>query len=121
MEKEKLRSLYEEEPYIILSTLNKRQARRASEEKDPNRPVVQDFWIDGNYRIAKSRISDEKKDRWVEATYSNFTDVSGFLFPNNFVVTVAASTPTIIKVKYTKIVSEDTLAMPFTVPEKYEE
>lgn len=121
MEKEKLRSLYEEEPYIILSTLNKRQARRASEEKDPNKPVVQDFWIDGNYRIAKSRISDEKKDRWVEATYSNFTDVSGFLFPNNFVVTVAASTPTIIKVKYTKIVSEDTLAMPFTVPEKYEE
>jgi hypothetical protein len=121
LEKEKLRSLYEEEPFVILSTLNKRQAKRALEEKDPNKPVVQDFWIDGNYRIAKSRISDEKKGRWVEATYKNFTDVKGYLFPNNLVVTVASSSPTIIRVEYTKVLSEDTLAMPFTIPEKYVE
>lgn len=118
-EKEKLRSIYEEEPFIILSTLNKRQARRAAEEKDPNKPMVQDFWIDGNYRIAKSRITDEKKDRYVEASYKNFTDVNGSLFPNNLVVTFASSTPAIISVEYTKIVNEDTLQMPFTVPEKY--
>ena len=121
LEKEKLRSMYEDEPYIILSTLNKRQARRASEEKDPNKPVVQDFWIDGNYRIAKSRISDEKKDRWVEATYSKFSEVGGYLFPGNLVVTIASSTPTIIRVEYTKVVSEDTLQLPFTIPEKYQE
>ncbi len=121
LEKEKLRSMYEDEPYIILSTLNKRQARRATEEKDPNKPVVQDFWIDGNYRIAKSRISDEKKDRWVEATYSKFTDVGGYLFPGNLVVTVASSSPTIIRVEYTKVVSEDTLQLPFSIPEKYQE
>ena len=121
LEKEKLRSMYEDEPYIILSTLNKRQARRASEEKDPNKPVVQDFWIDGNYRIAKSRISDEKKDRWVEATYSKFSEVGGYLFPGNLVVTIASSTPTIIRVEYTKVVSEDSLQLPFTIPEKYQE
>lgn len=121
LEKEKLRSLYEDEPYIILSTLNKRQARRAAEEKDPNKPVVQDFWIDGNYRIAKSRISDDKKSRWLEATYSNFTDVGGYLFPNNMVVTMASSTPAIIKIEYTKIMSEDSLLLPFSIPEKYTE
>ena len=120
LEKEKLRSVYEEEPYVILSTLNKRQARRASEEKDPNKPLVQDFWIDGNYRIAKSRITDEKKDRWVEATYKNFTEVNGHLFPNNLVVTIASAFPTIIRVDYKKAVSEDSLQMPFSVPEKYE-
>lgn len=118
--KEKLRSLYEEEPYLILSTLNKRQARRASEEKDPNKPMVQDFWIDGNYRIAKSRITDEKKDRWVEATYKNFSDVNGYLFPNNLVVTIASTSPTIIKIDYTKATNEDSLQMPFSIPEKYE-
>jgi hypothetical protein len=119
LEKEKLRSVYEEEPYVILSTLNKRQARRAAEEKDPNKPLVQDFWIDGNFRIAKSRITDEKKDRWLEATYSNFTEVNGYLFPNNLVVTIASATPTIIRIEYNKAVNEESLQMPFSIPEKY--
>lgn len=119
LEKEKLRSLYDEEPYVIMSTLNKRQAKRASEEKDPNKPIIQDFWIDGNYRIAKSRITDEKRERWIEATYKDFTEVNGSLFPNNFVVTIASNSPTIIRVDYSKVVSEDTLQMPFSIPEKY--
>jgi hypothetical protein len=119
--KEKLRSIYDEDPYVILSTLNKRQARRAAEEKDPNKPMVQDFWIDGNYRIAKSRITDQKLDRFVEASYKNFIDLDGSLFPNNIVVTIASTTPTIISVEYTKAVNEDTLQMPFSIPEKYEE
>jgi hypothetical protein len=120
LEKEKLRSVYEEEPYVILSTLNKRQAKRAAEEKDPSKPLVQDFWIDGNYRIAKSRITDDKKDRWVEASYKDFTDVNGYLFPNSIVVTIASTSPTIIKVNYKKAASADSLQMPFSIPDKYE-
>ncbi len=120
LEKEKLRSVYEEDPFVILSTLNKRQARRAAEEKDPSKPLVQDFWIDGNYRIAKSRITDDKKDRWVEATYRDFIDVNGYLFPSKLVVTIASSSPTIINVDYKKAVNADSLQMPFTIPEKYE-
>lgn len=121
MEKEKIKSLYDEQPYFILSTLNKRQLKRAAEEKDPTKPVIQDFWIDGNYRIAKSRITDDPKNRAIEASYKNFSEVDGRLFPNNLVVTVAASTPTIIKVEYTKVESEETMQMPFSVPGKYEE
>lgn len=121
MEKEKIKSLYDEQPYFILSTLNKRQVRRASEEKDPSKPVTQDFWIDGNYRIAKSRITDDPKNRNIEANYKNFTEVSGGLFPNSLIVTVASGSPTIIKVEYTKVESEETMQMPFTIPAKYEE
>ena len=118
-EKEKLRSVYEEDPFIILSTLNKRQARRAAEEKDPSKPLVQDFWIDGNYRIARSRITDDKKDLWVEATYKNFMEVNGHLFPSSMVVTIASTSPTIIRVEYQKVAVVDSLQMPFTIPEKY--
>lgn len=117
---EKLKSMYEEEPYIILSSLNKRQVKRALEEKDPTKPVVQDFWIDGNYRIARSRITDEKLDRWVETNYKNFTDVNGYLFPLNLVITLASNTPTIMKIEYTKVSTMEELSMPFTVPEKYQ-
>ena len=116
---DKIRSYYEEDPYSILSTLNKRQARRAMEEKDPSRPVIQDFWIDGNYRIIKSKITDEKLDRWMEARYSSFTSVNNYLFPNNIVVTFFSGSPVIMKVTYTKVTSEESLAMPFTIPEKY--
>lgn len=117
---ERIRSYYEEQPYAILSTLNKRQARRTMEEKDPSRPVIQDFWIDGNYRIVKSRITDEKLDRWVEASYTQFTAVNGYLFPLNIVVTFFSSTPVIMKVSYSKVANEETLTMPFTIPDKYE-
>jgi hypothetical protein len=120
LKNEKLRSLYEEDPYVILSSLNKRQARRSAEEKDPNVAVVQDFWIDGNYRIAKSRITDNKRDRWVEASYKNFIDVSGYLFPSNLVVTISSSSPTIMKIDYNRAMNLDSLQMPFSVPDKYE-
>lgn len=117
---EKLKSLYEDEPYVILSTLNKRQVKRVQEEKDPSKPVIQDFWIDGNYRIAKSRITDDKKDRWIEANYKNFIDVNSELFPGNLVVTISSSSPIIIKLEYNKVVADEMFTMPFSVPEKYE-
>lgn len=120
LEKEKLKSIYEEEPFIILSSLNKRQVRRASEEKDPTKPVIQDFWIDGNYRIAKSKITDDKLDRFVEATYKEFTDVNGSLFPSNLVLTISGTTPTIMKINYSKVSQVDSLSLPFSIPEKYE-
>ncbi|TAH40027.1 MAG: DUF4292 domain-containing protein [Bacteroidetes bacterium] len=117
---DKIRSVYEDEPYFILSTLNKRRVKRVLEEKDPSKPVIQDFWIDGNFRIAKSKITDERLDRWVEASYKNFTDVGGKLFPNDLVVTISAATPTIIKIAYNKLTPDESFTMPFTVPEKYE-
>ncbi len=117
---DKIRSVYEDEPYIILSTLNKRNVKRIQEEKDPSKPVIQDFWIDGNYRIARSKITDDRLDRWVEARYKNFTEVGGKLFPNDLVVTISAATPTIIKIAYNKLNPEEPFTMPFTVPEKYE-
>ena len=117
---DKIRSVYEDGPYFILSTLNKRRVKRVLEEKDPSKPVIQDFWIDGNFRIAKSKITDERLDRWIEASYKNFTDVGGKLFPNDLVVTISSSSPTIIKISYNKLTAEESFTMPFTVPEKYE-
>jgi len=120
LKNEKLKSSYEEEPYFILSTLNKHKSKRVQEEKDPNKPIIQDFWIDGNYRIAKSKITDDKLDRYVEANYKNFVAVDEKLFPSNMVVTISSTTPIIIKLEYNKVVREDMLTFPFTVPEKYE-
>jgi hypothetical protein len=117
---DKIKSVYEDEPYVILSSMNKRRMKRVLEENDPAKPVVQDFWIDGNFRIAKSKITDDKLDRWVMASYMNFTEVGGKLFPNDLVVSISSSSPTIIKIAYNKLTVDEEFTMPFTVPEKYE-
>ena len=69
---------------------------------------------------AKSKITDDKLDRFVEATYKEFTDVSGSLFPSNLVLTISGTTPTIMKINYSKVSQVDSLSLPFSVPEKYD-
>ena len=117
---EKLKSVYEDSTFVILSTLNKRQTKRIMEEKDPTKPIIQDFWIDDYYRINKSKITDDRLERTLQAEYSDFMEVDQKRFPLNLLVTVTASAPLRIKVKYTKVVSGEVQSVPFTVPEKYE-
>ncbi len=120
LKNEKLKSVYEEDSCTILSTLNKRKLRRAMEDKDPNKPIVQDFWINSSYRITKSRMEDDKLNRSLEAIYSDFTEAGSNLVPNKIFVTIATSHPTSIKVEYSKITINEPVSIPFTVPEKYE-
>ncbi|MCX6290313.1 MAG: DUF4292 domain-containing protein [Bacteroidetes bacterium] len=120
LKNEKLKSVYEEDSCTILSTLNKRKLKRAMEDKDPNKPIVQDFWISTSYRITKSRMEDERLNRSLEATYSDFTEAGSKLIPNNILVTIAAVNPAEIKVAYSKIAVDETVTFPFTVPDKYE-
>jgi hypothetical protein len=126
LKNEKLKSVYEDSTFLILSTLNKRQAKRVMEDKDVNKPIIQDFWIDGNYKIRKSKITDDKLNRTLEADYNNFFDlnadsatVNKKLFPQNIEVNVTSATPLKIKVQYNKVTEEPT-SLPFNVPEKYE-
>ncbi len=126
LKNEKLRSVYEDSTFLILSTLTKHQAKRVMEDKDVNKPIVQDFWIDGNYKIRKSLITDDKLDRTLQADYTNFMNLNEAnaaqppkLFPRNIEVSVVASPPLKIKVIYEKVTEEPT-TLPFTVPEKYE-
>ena len=117
---EKLKSVYDDSAFVILSTLNKHQTKRVLEEKDPTKPVTQDFWLDGYYKINKSKITDDKLNRTLEAEYSNFQPVNDNLFPYQILVTVMASAPLKIKVEYSKIAVGEVQTLPFNIPDKYE-
>ena len=117
---EKLKSVYDDSTFVILSTLNKHQTKRIAEEKDPTKPIIQDFWIDGHYKINRSKITDDRLDRTLEAEYNDFIDVDSQHFPQNILVTVKAQSPLRIKVRYNKVTSGEPQTIPFTVPEKYE-
>ena len=44
--KNKFNSVYnDEDKYYILSTLGKHKLKRSLEEKDPNKPIIQDMWV----------------------------------------------------------------------------
>jgi hypothetical protein len=120
LKNEKLKSVYEDSTFLILSTLSKHKVRRIMEDKDPNTPIVQDFWIDSNYKINRSKITDDKLNRTLEANYSHYFELNGKLFPHNILVSVAAATTLKIKIDFSKITTEEVSAMPFSVPEKYE-
>src|SRR5205085_10923765 len=119
LKNEKLKSVYEDSTFLILSTLNKHQAKRVMEDKDPTKPVIQDFWIDSNYKINRSKISDDKLDRTLEADYRNYFLVNEKLFPHEIAVLVIASSLLKIKTKFTKVTANEVLSMPFSIPEKY--
>ncbi len=53
------------------------------------------------------------------ATYSNFEDIHGSLFPFKVGYEVEAESPVEVKVKYTKIVLNEPLKFPFKIPSKY--
>ncbi len=119
LKNEKLKSVYEEDSCLIVSTLNKRKLRRALEDKDPNKPIIQDFWINSNYKITKSRMEDDKLNRSLEAVYSDFTEAGSKLIPNKIFVNIISSNPASINVEYSKITVDEPTTLPFTVPEKY--
>ena len=117
---EKLKSMYDDSTYVILSTLNKRQTKRISEEKDPTKPIIQDFWIDDHYKINRSKITDDRLNRTLEAAYNEFIEVDQQRFPHTILVDVKAQSPLRIKVKYNKVIAGEIQTTPFSVPEKYE-
>jgi hypothetical protein len=91
------------------------------EDKDPNKPIVQDFWIDSNYKINRAKITDDKLERTLEANYADYFEVNKKLFPQQIRVNVTASSPLKINVRYGKVTTDEVLTMPFTIPEKYEQ
>jgi hypothetical protein len=117
---EKLKSVYEDSTFLILSTLSKHKVKRLMEDKDPNKPIVQDFWIDSNYKINRAKITDDKLDRTLEAGYAHYFEVNKKLFPQQINVNVTAASPIKIDVKFSKVSTDEALTLPFSVPDKYE-
>jgi hypothetical protein len=120
LKNEKLKSVYEDSTFLILSTLSKHKVKRVLEDKDPNKPIIQDFWIDSNYKINRSKITDDKLDRTLEANYSHYFEVNNKLFPQHIMVNVTAASPLKINIQFSKVNSDEMSSMPFSIPEKYE-
>ncbi|HNQ12242.1 MAG TPA: DUF4292 domain-containing protein [Bacteroidia bacterium] len=116
----KFTSVYLEDPIIILSTLKKRALKRSLEEKDPNKPIVQDLFIDPiNFRVLKNDIEDDKIQKKLTITYANFVHTEKGDFPLNHQTDLSAQKNFSFKINFNKIGIEGPLEFPFSIPEKY--
>jgi hypothetical protein len=114
-------SVYSEDKYYILSSLNKKKLKRSLEEIDPNKPIIQDIYVDDTtYRINRMRVEDQKINKKLETTYSDFRETPGGLFPYLSVTKVSAEKNLQITIEYTKVNVGEPQEFPFNIPKSYE-
>jgi uncharacterized protein DUF4292 len=119
--KTKFNSVFiEENQYYILSSLGKHKLKRSLEEKDPNKPVIQDMWVsDSNYRIIRLSIEDDRIHKSLVTDYSDFRQTQRGLFPFQSKTKIKAGKDVNISIEYSKIVVDETQEFPFSIPKSY--
>ena len=132
---EKLRVLTEDDwkfwkhnGYIVIkNAVPKEQVKRTAdflwefEEKDPNKPVIQDCYIDNIfYRITRVKVEDQKINKTLETIYSDFRSTNNGMFPYHSQTTIAAEKKFAITIDYAKIETGMEQEFPFSIPKNYE-
>ena len=120
--KNKFNSVYNEEnKFYILSTLGKHKLKRSLEEKDPNKPIIQDMWIsDLNYRIIKLSIEDDKIQKSLMTDYDDYRPTDSGQFPFKSKTKIKAEKEVNINIEYSKITVNEQAEFPFHIPKSYE-
>ncbi|MEO8149953.1 MAG: DUF4292 domain-containing protein [Bacteroidia bacterium] len=117
----KFNSVYVEDKYYILSTLKKRKLRRSLEDKDPNKPIIQDFYIDPlTYRILSMNVEDDRINKTLHTTYTDFHPTDKGLVPLKSETKITADKNISIKIEYTKFNLGEIEEMPFRIPSGFE-
>ena len=120
--KNKFNSVYIEDKYYILSTLSKRKLQRSMEDIDPNKPIVQDLYVDGStYRITRLKVEDQHVQKSLLTDYEDHRVTEGGLFPFKSKTVIKADKTAKIEIEYNKVVINTELEFPFNIPKSYEQ
>lgn len=114
-------SVYLEDKFYILSSLNKKKLKRSLEDKDLNKPVIQDLYVnDSTYRISRVQVEDQRINKLLTTVYSDFRMTDGGLFPFKSTTKIVAEKNIEIRIEYGKVTKAESLDFPFNIPNNYE-
>jgi len=117
----KFNSVYLEDKYYILSSLTKHKLKRSLEEKDPNKSVIQDCYINPDiFRVITMSVEDQKINKTLVSNYSDFRPTDGGTFPFKSTTHITAEKVFDINIEYTKVQTGEPQEFPFTIPPRYE-
>lgn len=107
--------------FYILSSLNKKKLKRSLEEKDLNKPVIQDVYVnDTTYRINRVQVEDQRINKILNTEYGDFRLTDGGLFPFKSKTNITADKNIEIRIEYGKVAKAESLDFPFNIPNNYE-
>jgi hypothetical protein len=117
----KFNSVYLEDKYYILSSLTKHQLKRSLEEKDPNKAVIEDVYVnDTNFKVMKLNVEDQRINKSLQTDFSDFRPTSAGLFPFLSKTKITAEKNIEITIEYGKVNVGEPQEFPFNIPNNYE-
>ncbi len=77
-------------------------------------------WLDpANFKIVKSEINGNKATKKIITSYSDFKQIGELLFGHKLELTVKGAEPVTVVAQFSKVVVNQALKLPYSVPEKY--
>ena len=117
----KIRS-YSKNNQYQLSSVKKRQLRKAEERGMKDEEVAYSNWLNpATFKVERVSVFDLRTSRSMEINYSNFDELEGQLFPQKLDLMLAKSgESTSVTIDYQKVNNEGPYKLSFRIPEKYE-
>ena len=117
----KFNSVFLEDKYYILSSLTKHKLKRSLEEKDPNKAVIEDVYVnESNFRVMRLQVEDQKINKTLNTEYSDFRNTDAGLFPFKSSTKITAEKNFEIQIEFGKVTVGETQEFPFNIPDSYE-
>ena len=114
-------SVYLEEKFYVLSSLNKKKLKRSLEEGDLTKPVIQDVFInDTFYRIFKMSVLDQRINKSLLTEYEDFRQTDAGQFPFKSKTKVKAEKELEIFIDFGKLKVGEIQEFPFNIPSNFE-
>ena len=127
LDAKKLRSSYVDDQLYILSTLRKGKLKRAMEEKEFNKRIIQDVWLDPeSARIVKMAIDDNKMNKKLIVSRDGFSlaesesGIDTVSIAHHLAFKLQAEQPASLDIQMSKVIVNKDLEFPFSIPDKYE-
>jgi len=111
-----------DQPNYKLSTTGRRKIRKEAEDANAD-PIVllQNIWLDPeSFKIKQIDVKEYLKDnRKLSATYNDFQSMDNQVYPAALRFDITAEEMIKIKINYSKVILNEPMAFPFSIPENY--
>jgi len=117
----KFRANYDSKEYHLVTAGRQKLRKYVRTREDEERIYIQNIFLDPEtFKISQMKIKELKKEnKKLDATYSDFQQTSGQLFPFHILFDLFADKPIQVDLNYSKIEIDKPQEFPFKISDKY--
>lgn len=117
----RFRASYDSREYHLVTAGRRKLRQYVKNNDDEKRIYIQNIFLSPEtFKITNMKIKEvEKENTRLEATYSDFQEVSRQLFPHTINFEITAGIPVLVTLNYSRIILNDPKKLSFNIPKKY--